>query len=81
MSSTRPTTAAELTITSCSRDASADFQIFGMADDSEFFVDFLRFTFEGGGFRGPSDANQERAWKVLPKLGLTKQLADGLLPI
>lgn len=62
-------------------DASADFQIFGMADDSEFFVDYLRFTFEGGGFRGPSDANEERAWKVLPKLGLTKQLADGLLPI
>ena len=36
-------------------DASTDFQIFGMADDSEFFVDYLRFTFEGGGFRGRSD--------------------------
>lgn len=62
-------------------DQSADFRVYGMADDSEFFVDYLRFTFQGGGFRGRSGANQERAWKVLPSLGLTRQLADGLLPI
>ena len=61
-------------------DESADFRIYGMADSSEFFVDYLHFTFDGG-FRGRSDANEERAWKVLPGLGLTKQLAKGLLPI
>jgi hypothetical protein len=62
-------------------DAGADFRIYGMADNREFFVDYLRFTFEGGGFRGQSDANEERGWKVLPGLRLTNRLAEGLLPI
>jgi hypothetical protein len=62
-------------------DADADFRIYGMADNREFFVDYLRFTFEGGGFRGQSDANEERSWKVLPGLHVTNRLAEGLLPI
>lgn len=62
-------------------DEGADFRIYGMADNSEFFVDYLRSTFAGGGFRGRSDADDERAWKMLPDLRLTRQLAHGLLPI
>lgn len=62
-------------------DAGADFRIYGMADNREFFVDYLRLTFEEGGFRGQSDANEERSWKVLPGLHLTNRLAVGLLPI
>jgi len=62
-------------------DDGADFRVYGMAGNSEFFIDYLRFTFKGGGFRGRSDADEERTWKVLPDLGLTKRLADGLLLI
>jgi hypothetical protein len=52
-----------------------------MADDGEFFVDYLRATFAGGGFRGKCDADELRVWKVPPGLDLTARLADGLLPI
>ena len=62
-------------------DPRADFPIRGMYDIDEFFVSYLRATFAGGGFRGCTEADEERAWKVPPGLEVTKALADGLAPI
>jgi hypothetical protein len=62
-------------------DSRADFPILGMYEIDEFFVPYLRATFAGGGFRGRVDADEERAWKVLPDLTITRELAAGLLEI
>jgi hypothetical protein len=52
-----------------------------MYEIDEFFVPYLRATFAGGGFRGRVDVDEERAWKVLPDLTITRELAAGLLEI
>jgi hypothetical protein len=62
-------------------DARADFPILGMYDINEFFVPYLRATFAGGGFRGRSEADEERAWKVMADLEVTRMLAAGLAEI
>jgi hypothetical protein len=61
-------------------DAGADFQIDGMYDIDEWFVDHLRAVFAGGGFRGRCDFDEERAWKMVPDLELFRVLAEGLRP-
>jgi hypothetical protein len=65
-------------------DARADFEIVGMCDDNERFVDYLRTTFAHGGFRGklePLADVPDLAHKVPPKLAIARELAKGLLPI
>jgi hypothetical protein len=62
-------------------DPRADFPILGMYDIDEFFVAYLRATFAGGGFRGRCEADEERAWKVMPDLEVTRLLAAGLAEI
>jgi hypothetical protein len=64
--------------------ADADFQIEGMYGIEEHFVEYLRATFIGGGFRGriellPDDDQQCR--KVAPQLRIVQRLAADLLPI
>jgi hypothetical protein len=44
-------------------DDGADFRIYGMTDDSEFFVDYLRAAFKGGGFRGKSESDESEPGK------------------
>lgn len=62
-------------------DARADFPISGMYGIAEFFVPYLRATFEGGGFRGRMRDIGDRCVKDLPDLALTTKLAEDLLPI
>jgi hypothetical protein len=67
-------------------DPRADFELSGMDDPhgvsvTEYFVEYLRATFAGGGFRGRIEGDEERVWKAAPDLELTRLLADGLLPI
>ncbi len=61
-------------------DASADFRIKGMYDLDEYFVDYLRATFQFGGFRGPMDPSViDRGQKTSPNLRIIHKLAAGLL--
>jgi hypothetical protein len=65
-------------------DPGADFRIqglYGVDEAGEFFVSYLRATFEGGGFRGTVGGDEERSWTVPPDLELTRTLAAGLQPI
>lgn len=61
-------------------DASADFQIKGMYDIDEYFVDYLRATFQFGGFRGRMDSSViDRGEKTSPDLRIIHDLGKGLL--
>jgi hypothetical protein len=60
-------------------DHNVDFPIRGMYNIDELFVVYLRTTFQNGGFRGKCEADEDKAWKVLPDLKLTRELAAGLL--
>ncbi|WP_327009659.1 hypothetical protein OHA72_21985 [Dactylosporangium sp. NBC_01737] len=68
-------------------DDSADFRIYGMvmSDQSPFgehFVEYLRETFRGGGFRGTVEVREGRlAGRSLPDLDIASRLADGLQPL
>jgi hypothetical protein len=65
-------------------DTRADVPIVGMYDIEETFVSHLRFCFRGGGFRGRiavDERNPSVAYKVTPNLQITRELAEGLLPI
>jgi hypothetical protein len=68
-------------------DDGADFRIYGMimSEQSlfgEYFVDYLRETFRGGGFRGTVEVHDDSVtgWS-LPDLEIARHLADGLQPI
>jgi hypothetical protein len=65
-------------------DPRADFEIVGMYEIEERFVEYLRATFSWGGFRGRVDTleeNESRCRKVAPQLGVVRSLSEGLLPI
>jgi hypothetical protein len=65
-------------------DPRADFEIVGMYEIEERFVEYLRATFSWGGFRGRVETLEEdesRCRKVAPKLGVVRSLSEGLLPI
>lgn len=65
-------------------DPRADFEIVGMYEIEERFVEYLRATFSWGGFRGRVDTLEEdesRCRKVAPKLGVIQSLSEGLLPL
>lgn len=65
-------------------DPRADFEIVGMYEIEERFVEYLRATLSWGGFRGRVDTLEEdesRCRKVAPKLGVVRSLSEGLLPI
>lgn len=65
-------------------DPRADFEIVGMYEIEERFVEYLRATFSWGGFRGRVDTLEEdesRCRKIEPKLGVVRSLSEGLLPI
>ncbi|MBL7252704.1 hypothetical protein [Paractinoplanes lichenicola] len=65
-------------------DAGADFRIYGMISNEEdmfgdWFVDYLRETFRGGGFRGTVDGDEFGiVGRRLPELRITRELAEGL---
>ena len=59
----------------------ADFPIMGMYGIDEFFIQYLRATFAGGGFRGRVRQVGGRCVKDPPNLALTARLAEGLLAI
>ncbi|HEY1388879.1 MAG TPA: hypothetical protein VGF38_10070 [Ktedonobacterales bacterium] len=62
----------------------ADFRIEGMYYIDEYFVDYLRASFVGGGFRGRIETlpdNDQQCHKVAPQLQIIQTLAADLLPI
>ena len=65
-------------------DPRADFEIIGMYEIDERFVEYLRATCCWGGFRGQVETLKEdesRCRKVAPKVDIVRRLAEGLLPI
>jgi len=69
-------------------DDGADFRVYGMimSEESlfgEHFVDYLRQTLRGGGFRGTVDVHDDSVTgRVLPDLDIARRLAEGLqLPL
>lgn len=65
-------------------DPRADFEIVGMYEIEETFVEYLRATFACGGFRGrvqtlPDD--ESRCRKAAPRFDVVQSLADGLAPL
>ena len=65
-------------------DPRVDFEIVGMYEIEETFVEYLRATFAYGGFRGrvetlPGDESQCR--KAAPTLDVVRFLAGGLAPL
>ncbi len=71
-------------------DARVDFRIYGMYDIGEYFVEHLRASCAGGGFRGRlgpiPDPDDERSFdapisKQAPELKIIEGLAAGLLPV
>jgi hypothetical protein len=68
-------------------DNGADFRIYGMICNEvdqfgDWFVDYLRETFRGGGFRGGiAMDDDEVAGRELPDLAFTRRLASGLQEI
>lgn len=68
-------------------DDGADFRIYGMiiSEQSlfgEHFVEYLRETFRGGGFRGTVEVHDDQVvGRSLPDLDIASRLADGLQPI
>ena len=65
-------------------DPAADFRIVGMYDIDEYFVAYLRATFDNGGFRGRAELDLEDDQRVLKpgsRLHIVQELAADLLPI
>jgi hypothetical protein len=68
-------------------DEGADFRIYGMITSGEslfgdHFVDYLRETFRGGGFRGCVEVRDDSVTgRALPDLDIARSLAAGLQPI
>ncbi|MGA8117219.1 MAG: hypothetical protein WCA46_26595 [Actinocatenispora sp.] len=60
-------------------DAAADFRIDGMYGIDEWFVDYLRATFTGGGFRGRCESDGPDSRKLLPDLRICRELARDLV--
>jgi hypothetical protein len=59
---------------------SADFHIYGMYGVNEYFVDYLRATFQYGGFRGKMDTTRlEGGKKLRPTLQIIEKLSNNLL--
>ncbi|MBB4742026.1 hypothetical protein BJY16_005485 [Actinoplanes octamycinicus] len=64
-------------------DNGADFRIYGICNEEDrfgdWFVDYLRETFRGGGFRGGIAIDEDEVvGRELPDLAFTRQLAVGL---
>jgi hypothetical protein len=68
-------------------DAGADFPIYGMISSEEshfgdYFIDYLRETFRGGGFRGTVEQRDDGTLhRAPPDLEITHRLAEGLQPL
>jgi hypothetical protein len=65
-------------------DPRADFEIVGMYEIEETFVEYLRATFANGGFRGRVETlpdDESRCRKVAPTFDVLQLLADGLAPL
>jgi hypothetical protein len=65
-------------------DPRADFEIVGMYEIEETFVEYLRASFAYGGFRGRVEClpdDESRCRKNTPKLEVVQSLAKGLAPL
>ena len=65
-------------------DSRADFEIVGMYDIEETFVEYLRASFAYGGFRGRVESlpdDESRCRKAAPTLDVVQYLAAGLAPL
>lgn len=65
-------------------DPRADFEIAGMYEIEETFVEYLRASFTHGGFRGRVETlldDESRCRKATPILDVVQFLADGLAPL
>jgi hypothetical protein len=65
-------------------DPRSDFEIVGMYEIEETFVEYLRATFAYGGFRGRVETlpdDESRCRKAAPTLDVVQFLAEGLAPL